>query len=304
MACAVCTLCALQVWLPLQFFGQIAASKIQAKAERQCRLQHPGRFPPKFEDYLRAAFHRWRSAAVKGGKRKKHVRAPLCCGKDSFVAFLRKEAEDFKEEVPSWPLLSCPHMPSLIESLMPIHIHTPHTALTQPSHTALSHSPLTGHSQPTRYLPACPVHSFWTHLTLRCAVATVPHLQVRKYGKTDALTGIHLASVEGKAAESERLRIGTPPLKPQSTSIATVAAALNDAGGAAVACAVDAGSAASAAVACAAEGLASVDGVASKVSDASTSRTNGGMSVRARAPSAAPAAPQRLRPEDIEVVVA
>lgn len=177
-------------------------------------------------------------------------------------------------------------MPSYAIAHAHIHIHTPHTAYTQPSHS-----------------PPCALVLDTPHTPL-CAAATVPHLQVRKYGKTDALTGIHLASVEGKAAESERLRIGTPPLKPQSTSIATVASALNDAGGAAVACAVDAGSAASAAVACAAEGLASVDGVASKVSDASTSRTNGGMSVRARAPSAAPAAPQRLRPEDIDVVVA
>ena len=46
--------------LLMQLPGQIAASTLQGKAEKKCREDNPGRFPPAFEDYLKQAYKRWR----------------------------------------------------------------------------------------------------------------------------------------------------------------------------------------------------------------------------------------------------
>ena len=81
------------VWLPLQFVGQIAASVIQAKAEKKLRLENPGRFPPTLDEYLKKAYVRWRAETQRQAKRPN-----LCCGKDSFLEFVKLEAKNFQEE--------------------------------------------------------------------------------------------------------------------------------------------------------------------------------------------------------------
>ena len=81
------------VWLVFQFGGQIRAGIIQGRAEKQARLDHPKRFPPTFDTYVKAAFTRWRAEAKKQSKSPK-----LLCGKDSFIKFLKEEAKQFQEE--------------------------------------------------------------------------------------------------------------------------------------------------------------------------------------------------------------
>jgi hypothetical protein len=81
------------VWLVFQFGGQIRAGILQGRAEKQARLDHPKRFPPTFDTYVKAAFQRWRSEAKRQSKSPR-----LLCGEDSFVKFLLEEARQFKEE--------------------------------------------------------------------------------------------------------------------------------------------------------------------------------------------------------------
>ena len=65
-------------------------SVIQAKAEKKLRLENPGRFPT-LDEYLK-------SKAGRAETQRQAKRPNLCCGKDSFLEFVKLEAKNFQEE--------------------------------------------------------------------------------------------------------------------------------------------------------------------------------------------------------------
>ena len=83
------------IWIPLQLGTQIAASNVQSKAEKGAREAYPGRFPPALDEYLKAAFTRWRADVKERGGRSVLC---CCCGDRSFLAFLVAEMNEFNKE--------------------------------------------------------------------------------------------------------------------------------------------------------------------------------------------------------------
>jgi len=79
------------VWLGVQLLCQISASNIQNRAEARVRKADPKRFPPVLTSYLGEAWRRWREETPEGQR-------PICSGKFSFIAFVRAELKNYKEQ--------------------------------------------------------------------------------------------------------------------------------------------------------------------------------------------------------------
>lgn len=91
------------IWVLIQLPLQIAASLWQSNAEARLRRSQPDTYPPAFSMYVKTAYRGWRVQHSQGGAvRRGFGWCTLCCGKNSFVAFVRSEQENYRQDAMSF----------------------------------------------------------------------------------------------------------------------------------------------------------------------------------------------------------